>query len=50
MNKKRKCVKCGKEVLETEGVFMLRGITFVCKDCHNKEKHETKKAEVCEFC
>lgn len=50
MEKKRKCVRCGKEINVSEGVVLLRGASFACKDCHEKQKHETKGAEVCEFC
>ena len=50
MNKKRKCVRCKKEFPINEGVVLLRGTSFACKDCHKKQQHETKSAEVCEFC
>ncbi len=48
--KKRKCVKCGKVILESEGVILLRGASFACKDCHRKEKADHKDSPVCEFC
>ena len=48
--KKRKCNKCGKMVLEKDGVKLLRGITFVCKDCYAKHKTENHDKETCEFC
>jgi len=44
---------CKKEILEKEGVSLLRGINFMCKDCYNKKKEEQKKdaaGESCEFC
>jgi predicted RNA-binding Zn-ribbon protein involved in translation (DUF1610 family) len=47
---KRKCVKCGKEIAISEGVILLRGASFACKDCHQKEQHKNKDKEVCEFC
>ena len=48
--KKRKCDKCGKEILEKDGVKLLRGITFACKECYESHKKETRDQEVCEFC
>ncbi|MEX2013187.1 MAG: hypothetical protein WD967_02180 [Candidatus Levyibacteriota bacterium] len=48
--KMRKCVKCGKTISEKEGVILLRGSSFACKDCHRKEQAAHKDAEVCEFC
>jgi len=48
--KKRKCVKCKKEIPVNEGVVLLRGASFACKDCHEKEQHKNKEKEVCEFC
>jgi hypothetical protein len=48
--KKRTCVKCKKEFLEKDGILVLRGISFVCKACHKKDKAQHKDAEVCEFC
>lgn len=46
----KKCIDCGKEVPESEGVSLLRGTQFACKDCADKHKAETKDKEVCEFC
>lgn len=48
--KRRKCVKCGKEILVSEGVVLLHGASFACKDCHKKEQHKNKDKDVCEFC
>ena len=50
--KLRKCVNCGKKIPEKEGVKLLRGMSFACKDCYRKEKQKQnkKKTEVCEFC
>lgn len=48
---KRKCNKCGKSVPLSQGVSLLRGITFYCKSCYNKQKKKTKPTgETCEFC
>lgn len=49
--KKRKCVNCGDEIPEKDGVVLLRGASFACKNCHKAQDHERKeKQEVCEFC
>lgn len=51
--KKRKCNSCGKMTLESKGVKILRGISFMCKSCYNKNKKKEKKnksGETCEFC
>lgn len=47
---KRTCVKCKKEFLISEGVLLLRGITFSCQKCYKLEKTKNKSKEVCEFC
>lgn len=46
----RKCVNCKKVIPEKEGVILLRGASFACKDCHKKNKADHKNAEICEFC
>ncbi|OGF69143.1 hypothetical protein A3H65_00985 [Candidatus Giovannonibacteria bacterium RIFCSPLOWO2_02_FULL_45_14] len=47
------CAKCGKKKKKSEGVFVLEGSTFCCKDCcgdASKGEHKEKAAAVCEFC
>lgn len=47
------CKKCKKEKKESEGVFVLEGTTFCCKECcgdPSKGEHNAKKDNVCEFC
>ncbi|MBI2023403.1 hypothetical protein HYT01_02460 [Candidatus Giovannonibacteria bacterium] len=48
-----KCAKCGKEKKASEGVYILEGSTFCCKECcgdPSKNEHKEKKSNVCEFC
>ncbi|MDX1608386.1 MAG: hypothetical protein R3251_04205 [Candidatus Spechtbacterales bacterium] len=47
--KLHKCEVCGKMKKESEGVYMLEGSSFCCKDCAEKNK-EKQEGEVCEFC
>lgn len=47
---KKKCVKCGKMFLPSQGKMVLRGINFVCNSCLKKEQKKNKGTEVCEFC
>ena len=50
---KHKCAKCGKEKTEAEGVYVLEGTTFCCKECCGdpaKGEHKDKKDNICEFC
>ena len=47
---KKKCVKCGKMFLLSQGKMVLRGINFVCNSCLKKEQKKNQGAEVCEFC
>ncbi len=50
---KHKCAKCKKEKTEAEGVYVLEGMTFCCKDCCGdpaKGQDKEKKENVCEFC
>jgi hypothetical protein len=47
------CEKCGKQKKESEGVWVLSGSTFCCKDCCGEPasaEHKDKKDNVCEFC
>lgn len=47
------CRKCGKVKKKSEGVFMLEGTTFCCKECCGdplKGEHKETKNNVCEFC
>lgn len=47
------CVKCRKGKTKDEGVFMLKGATFCCKQCCGdfaKGEDKVKKDNVCEFC
>lgn len=46
----KQCVKCKKEIPVKDGVQLLRGASFACKECYKKEKEKHKDAEVCEFC
>ncbi|MDX1608385.1 MAG: hypothetical protein R3251_04200 [Candidatus Spechtbacterales bacterium] len=49
--KLHKCEICGKMKKESEGVYMLEGTSFCCKDCAEKNKgKKDKEGEVCEFC
>lgn len=51
--KKYKCEKCGKEKTGSQGMFVLEGSTFCCKECCGdpaKGEHKEKKDTVCEFC
>lgn len=47
------CAKCKKEKTKEEGVYVLGGTTFCCKECcgdPEKGEHNEKKDNVCEFC
>lgn len=47
------CAKCGKKKKKSEGVFMLEGTAFCCKECCgevSRGEHKEKAAAVCEFC
>jgi len=49
------CVKCKKDVKESEGVMIWNGTAFCCHECKKKideekdHSHEESK-DVCEFC
>ena len=48
-----KCVKCKKEKTQDQGIFMLEGSTFCCKQCCGdpaKGEDKVKKDNVCECC
>ena len=48
-----KCVKCKKEKTKEQGVFVLEGSTFCCKQCCGdpvKGEDKQEKNNVCEFC
>lgn len=52
-NKKYKCVKCGKIKTKEQGIFVLGGSTYCCKECCGdpaKGEHKQKKENFCEFC
>ncbi|MEK7162478.1 MAG: hypothetical protein AAB730_01295 [Patescibacteria group bacterium] len=47
------CAKCGKKKKKSEGMFVLEGSTFCCKECcgdASKGEHKEKADKVCEFC
>lgn len=53
----RKCMKCKKEKLISDGTVRLAGLAFCCKECcgadghgDQKEGSDGKKPNVCEFC
>lgn len=51
--KMSRCEKCKKEKLESDGVYVLGGTTFCCKECCGdpaKGEHQEKKDNICEFC
>jgi len=48
-----KCAKCAKEKKKEEGMYVLEGTAFCCKECcgvPSKNERKEKKANVCEFC
>lgn len=47
--KKIKCVKCGKEKAEEDGMLIWEGKAFCCKACCNNDKKEDTEG-LCEFC
>ncbi|MEK7118310.1 MAG: hypothetical protein AAB869_01750 [Patescibacteria group bacterium] len=47
------CELCKKEVKESDGVYVLGGAAFECKNCaesHKNHEHEKNENGVCKFC